>query len=577
MTNTAKDLLKDPVYLIDGSSYIFRAYYAVSPSLTTSDGFPTNALFGFTRMILKLIQEAASNHIIMVFDAGQKTFRNDLYAEYKANRDECPADLREQMPYFRDISRALGLPLLELPGYEADDIIGTLVARLEQFEHEVVIVSGDKDLMQLVGPHVSIWDTMRDRKFREAEVKEKMGVPPEKVIDFLGLTGDSSDNIPGLKGVGPKTAVQLIEEYGSIENILASADAIKENKAIRSRKKISEQIEQQADIVALSKKLVTIDCACPVQIESDGILTEVQNLDELELVRSLTRKSPDNDTLNQLIEKLEFSSLFKNLDLTSREKVTLDGDYMTVMKADFNGFISELLKQQEFSFDLETTSLDVLKAEIVGLAFCWSEDKAYYIPVGHENVEDQVLLTEVLSAIKPVLIDPAIKKVGQNLKFDIGVLARYEIRLEGLGFDTMLASYLLNPDKNSHSLSVLAQEELGIVMSDFKDVVGDRETFAQVEVGAATNYAAEDAHVAWLLYRLYIETIRKHELDKVMYEIELPLVSILSEMERTGILLDTDFLKSYSVDLTQRLAQVQAKLYTEAGCEFNINSPKQLS
>lgn len=564
------------IYLIDGSAYIFRAYYAVR-HLSTSAGFPTNALYGFCQMLVKLLRDASPEAIAMVFDAGKDTFRTELYPAYKANRDECPEDLRVQMPFFREISEALGLPIFELPGFEADDVIGTLVERLSLSGREVVIVSGDKDLCQLVSDTVTVWDTMRDRWFDRAGVREKFGVYPEQMIDFLGLTGDSSDNIPGLRGVGPKTAVQLIENFGSVENIIKSKDLIAENTAIRSRKKIAETIELEEETLRLSKQLVSIECNAPITIKVGREDVLHSELGETEIIDALHLRDPDRKKLKELVDRFEFSSLFAKLSGAVREVEIVPARYTTIWKEDFSEWLEKFLGCTEYAFDLETTSLDPLQAKIVGASFCWSVEEAYYIPIAHTVAEkEQVSLEDFLGGCGQSLSDPTVRKCGQNLKYDLQICLEHGLSFSGIYFDTMLAAYLLDPDKSSFSLDKLAEEVLGVTAVSYSEVAG-KGCFSEVPVDLATRYAAEDAHLAWRLMDKFQPLLKEKELLEVFNEIEVPLIRTLAIMERHGISLDCDLLKSMSVDLEQRLQAIQEQIFAEAGCEFNMNSPRQLS
>ena len=426
---------------------------------------------------------------------------------------------------------------------------------------------------------LSLWDPMRDKKFDKKAVKEKMGVPPEKVVEFLGLTGDASDNIPGLKGAGPKTAVQLIEKYGNVEEIIKSASEIAEDKKIRNRKKISAQIELDEELLRLSRKLVEVELNTPVNLQLGDKKVELSELDSQQLFDACLRRDPDQENLKKLIEELEFASLFKNLKLKPQKPDSLkDVNYKLILKDDFATWSKEFLKQEEFAFDLETSSLDTLESEMVGLAFSWSDKEAYYIPVAHsENQAKQIKLEKVLELIKPVLENSNIKKYGQNLKYDLKVLLKYQIEVKGVSFDTMIASYLLNPDSNSHNLTKLAKEYLHSDMIEYSDVVGELNSFSEVGLKAATEYASEDAHYAWLLTKKLIKEVKKHKLDKVLRDIELPLISVLADIETYGIKLDVKLLDKMSEELDKKLKILEKKLYKLAGCEFNINSPKQLS
>lgn len=569
-------------YLVDGSGYIFRAFYAVAP-LSTKEGFPTNALFGFTRMLLKLLAASDSDHVVVVFDSGRKTFRSDLYQEYKANRVELPDDLRKQMPFFREIASALGLLILEKPGFEADDIIGTLTDRLTENGSDVVIVSGDKDLMQLVGPHVSIWDTMYDRRYNAPEVIEKFGVPPEKVVELLGLMGDSSDNVPGLKGCGPKTAAQLIEKFGDVESVINNIDTIAADSSIRNRKKIAEQLKADIDLVRLSRKLVEIDRRVAIDIPRNGSSAPLDTLAGEALLDRLIRHEPDEAEVRALVDRFEFATLLKDLKFTKRTTQpapSSDLSYLCVWGDDFKAWLDKLRQQREFAFDLETTSLDVFQAKIVGASFSWNDKEAYYLPISHAETpgeKKQVDCREFLAAIRPTFADAAVKKFGQNMKFDIGILEQHEVSVEGAVFDTMIASYLLNPDKGAHNLTVLAQDYLGRQVIEYTDLVDGKKDFAEVPIDAATTYGCQDAHFVWLLKKQLEELLAKNDLLGVFNEIEMPLVPVLGRMERRGIKLDVKLLERMSEEFGTKLSSMEKNLYELAGGEFNLNSPKQLS
>lgn len=573
--------MTDTIYLIDGSGYIFRAYYAIA-QLTNSSGFPTNALFGFSRMLLKLMREAESQHQVMVFDAGQKTFRNELYPLYKANRGECPAELLQQMPYFRKISKALGLPTYELPGYEADDVIGTLAMRLRAAGHTVVLVSGDKDLMQLVDDRTTVWDTMRDRRYDVAAVEKKFGVPPVQVVEVLSLIGDTSDNIPGLKGVGPKTAVQLIEEFHDIATLLKSAEVVENLNAVRNRKKIAEQLRKDSDILALSRRLVQIDCDVPLMLPTAAGIQSLQEIDNDTLLTTLTRQEPDAGLLGDLAVELEFNDLFSDFQIVESSNSDDLGseDYRTILASQFDSWLVELRSQTAVAIDLETTSLDPLEAKIVGASFCWDDETAYYLPIAHREcpqLDQQIRIEDFAKGVGPFLSDSNVKKLGQNLKFDISVLLHHGFSIAGELADSMVAAYLLEPDTRRYKLSVLTEHYLGRSCSEFSDVTGDKRSFAEVDINSATNYAAQDAHMAWLLVHHLEQLLVQEGLEDVYRQIEMPLVPVLAAMELRGIALDCELLGRISVELEEQLEKLREELYILAGSEFNLNSPKQLS
>lgn len=558
-------------YLIDGSGYIFRAFYAVQ-HLSTKDGFPTNALFGFLRMLLKTMNQASSAHVVMVFDAGKKTFRNDLYPEYKANRTECPPELLQQMPYFRELSSALGLPVLERPGYEADDIIATLTEELTKQGKPVVIVSGDKDLMQLVTENVQIWDTMKEQRYGIPGVVEKFGVTPDKVVEFLALTGDTSDNVPGVDGVGPKTATQLVQKYGTVEEIISRVEEIKNDAEIRNRKKIAETIEQNLEQLRLSRKLVEVDRKVPLSV----IAEQETDIDAL-----LARKEVEPEHLSALFEKFEFSSLLKefssHLGSAKNTKRTDDFSYKTILATEFASWSSELLSQKSFSFDLETSSLNIHEAKIIGASFCWDNTTAYYVPLNHNTITGQVAWDTFKTTVSKPFADPHVHKCGQNIKYDMSVLELNGIAVEGISFDSMVAAYLLNPDSRSFNLTALASDFLHLPTIEFDEVTEGSADFASVAAEPATRYACQDAHYAWLLKELLSERIEQQGLTKVLSELEVPLIPVLARMEQAGIKVNAEMLAKMSEEFATQLADLERQIYSTAGSEFNINSPKQLS
>jgi DNA polymerase-1 len=561
----------EATYLIDGSGYIFRAFYAIQ-RLSTKDGFPTNALYGFLRMILKTMAEANSSKVAIIFDAGRKTFRNELYPEYKANRDECPPELVQQMPYFRELSRALGLPVLECPGYEADDIIATLTSRLVAQNRDVIIVSGDKDLMQLVSDSVEIWDTMKDAHYGPAQVVEKFGVGPEKVTEILALTGDSSDNVPGVDGVGPKTATQLIQKYESVEGVIAAIDSIKEDKEIRNRAKIAEAIKGNLDLLRLARKLVEVEHNVPLETIVDGS-HDVETL--------LSKREVDAVHLAELFEKFEFHSLFKEfkgvLGNSRGAAQSSNSSYKTILRSDFSEWCKGFLATEEFSFDLETTSLEIHNAAIVGISLCWSEHESFYIPINHIDVADQVSWSDFVAATKEHFSNPAVAKSGQNVKYDISILALHGIDVEGVRFDSMVAAYLLNPDSRSYNLTTLAETFLQRSVIEYDEVTAGKTSFADVSLTDATQYACQDAHYAWLLKEHLTPKIDSEGLQRVFSELEVPLIPVLSRIERAGVKVDATKLATMSAEFGAQLQKLEQQIYKEADCEFNINSPKQLA
>lgn len=555
---------KKKLYLVDGSNYVFRAYYAIGP-LSTSKGLPTNALYGFTQMILKLISQFSPDYMVVAFDTKEPTFRDELYKEYKAHRPEPPDDLVQQFPYFNPILEALNVPILALPGFEADDVIGTVAKKLASDDLEVVVVSGDKDLMQLVDDNISMYDGMKDLHIGKKEVLERFGVGPSQVTEVLGLAGDSSDNVPGVPGVGPKTASKLIQEYGSIEKLIKNADKLSPN--------IASKIKENKDKAVLSKKLVTIDVDAPVKFK----------------LADLVVGSPDTKKIRELFTELEFSKLLSTL----APQTTIDRSGYSVVdsKKELKNWLDKVRKLKELAIDLETTSLDVTEAEIVGISIAVSPGEACYIPVGHISQgmtrdffdcisvkEGQLPLQFVLDQIEAVLKDDKIKKIGQNLKYDFSILKHYKIEICGPLFDTMIASYLLNPGSR-HNLDLLSEQYLGHKKITYSELVskGKKEiSFGEVEIEKAKEYSCEDVDVALRLYNIFSKRLKEEGLERIFFDIEIPLIEVLMDMELAGIKIDIAELKNLSKEFQCKLDVLQEKIFKEAGEEFNINSPKQL-
>ena len=576
------------LYLVDGSSYIYRAYYAIR-HLSSPSGHPTNAIYGFIQMLLKLLKDHNPQHVAVVFDAGRVTFRTGLYPEYKANRAAMPDDLRAQVGPIREVVRAFNIPALELEGYEADDIIGALAARHSAAGGRVVVVTGDKDLMQIVTKRVTLLDTMKGKASAIAEVIERFGVGPDLVPDILGLAGDSSDNIPGVPGVGEKTAIKLIQEFGSLDQLLERAGEVKG--------KIGEKLREFREQALLSRKLATIELNVPLEVTAE----------------ELHASEPDTPALNALFKKYGFTTLIK--ELTAIATLSTDSYRTITTEEGLATLLSELEQSGEFAFDLETTSLDPRLAAIVGLSFSWRDHEAWYLPVGHvspgarpspppaevgslfahqaqqeahaapvgdsrENLAPGQLPRDVvLERLRPLLENPALRKVGQNIKFDMQVLANYGIGVAGVWFDTMLASYLLNPARSGHGLDTLAQEHLNHKMISYSEVTGsgkEQINFAQVGIEAASRYACEDADATWLLRRKFEPAVAESGMEELFHTIEMPLVSILAEMENHGVLLDTRMLAGLSTDFSARLADLEGRIFALADGPFNLNSPRQM-
>ncbi|MBL7019814.1 MAG: DNA polymerase I [Nitrospinaceae bacterium] len=548
------------LYLIDGSSYIFRAYFGIRQFLSTSTGFPTNALYGFIHMLQKVVKDEKPDYLAVAFDSKEKTFRHKMYADYKANREAPPEDLAKQFPYFEPLVQAYNIHGIRVPGYEADDIIGTLAKKAADEGFRVVIVSGDKDMMQLIGPDIRMLDTMKNKWFGIEEVEEKFGVTPDKVIDVMGLMGDSSDHIPGVKGVGPKTASELIRKFGSIHELYERIDEV-------DKVKLREKLVQDKEMALLSRQLVTID-------------TSMQLKGELE---DLKCKSPDKAELRKLFSEFEFSSLLGELgDDSDVSSPAIESHYETILtEADLERWIGQLKKSKLFALDLETTSLHPVQARVVGISLSCEVGVACYIPLAHRylGVPDQLNIDWVFKKLKPLLEDPQLKKVGQNIKYDLIVLRNEGVNLQGVAFDTMLASYILNPSGRRHNMDDLARDYLGHTTIKYKEVVGTASKeigFDEVDVERATEYAAEDADITWRLYEKLSPLLKGDDL-KLFLELELPLIEVLAEMEIHGMKLDESHLQNLSKKIQKMIENHEKDIYSIAGEQFNINSPKQLS
>ncbi len=542
------------LYLIDGSGYVFRAYHAIQ-RLSNSKGFPTNALFGFTGMILKVLKDERPDRIAVVLDAAGKTFRDDMYAEYKANRPPMPPDLLQQWPVIHEILRGYRLPTLEVEGVEADDVIATLARRGAREGYEVVIVTGDKDLMQLVGGPVSILDTMKDKRYGPKEVEEKMGVPPERVVDFLALQGDAVDNVPGVPGVGEKTAQKLLQQFGSLDALLERASEV-------DRPKLRESIEKNRAMALLSRRLVTLRDDVPLEVDLDAMAPQ----------------RPDVLKLQALFGELEFGRFAKELGPV--KGVSYDAYRAVTTEAALAALAKALLAAEAFSFDTETTSVDPMEAEVVGLSFSWAAGEAAYIPVAHRylGAPAQLARERVLEVLRPAYASE-VPKYAQNAKYDLLVLTRAGVEVRGLACDTMVASYVLDPSRRSHSLEELARQFLGHQMITFEDVTGKGKKqigFDQVDVERAKTYSCEDADVTLRLASMFLPRIEEEGLTPLFRDIEMPLIRVLLTMERNGVKVDLAHLVKLSEEFAQELLRIQGEIFGVAGEEFNIESPKQL-
>ena len=544
--------------LIDGSSYLFRAYHALPP-LTTSKGIPTGAIYGVINMIKKLMQSIPFDYIAVVFDPKGKTVRHTLFPEYKANRAAMPDELRVQIAPLFEVIRAMGLPLIIQDGVEADDVIGTLAVYAQQHGIETLISTMDKDMAQLVNDHVTLINTMSDRTYDPVAVKEKYGVTPNQMIDYLALMGDTSDNIPGIPKVGPKTAALWLEKYGTLDEVIKNADAI--------TGKIGESLRAHIENLTLSKKLVTIDCDVRLSVELSHLTVQQANTAELE----------------KLFTTLEFTKWLRDLTSHSHSHSHShpSGHYHCIQdEKSFAEFLDRLIQANQFALDTETTDIDAMRAELVGMSFSVKAHKAVYIPFMHQTDEAQLNRDDVLKKITPILQDSNKKVIGQNLKYDYKVLKNCGVEITAPMQDTLLESYVLNSTSSRHDLDSLALKYLNINTIKFEDVAGKgakQVTFDHVAIPVATQYAAEDADVALQLHQTLMPKIEAEPaIEKVLTQIEWPLMPILANMEYHGVLIDADKLKKQSAELSVRITALQNRAYELVGTEFNLSSPKQL-
>lgn len=553
------------LFLIDASSYAYRAFYGVR-GLATSKGLPTNAAFGFTSMLWHVLRAEKPELVGLVFDAPGPTFRDEIYRDYKATRQATPEDLVRQQPYLRRIARAFNVETLEVPGVEADDVIGTLARRAAAAGHEVVLITGDKDFMQLVtkrareeGPGIVLYDDMKQLRIGIDEVVERFGVPPERVVDVLALVGDSSDNIPGVRGIGPKTAAELVREFGSVEGILAGLDRVKP--------RVRALLEAGREDAILSKRLAAIRSDLDLPFEP----------------ARFARREPDRAALIEVFAELEFDRFLRELEAEApRRRATPAGGYRLVLtREDLEALAASLRGAPRLSVDLETTSPDPMRARLVGISLCAREGEAAYVPVGHAylGAPPQLAPAEALEALRPILEDPSVGKVGQNLKFDALVLLRYGVSLRPIVFDTMVGAYLVNPDQGPFNLETLARRWLGYDKARFEDLVGRGKgqlTFDQVPVERARDYGAEDADLAFRLAPILEAKVREAGMGALLEEVELPLLGVLVELERNGVRIDPAYFAGLSREFEKRMFELSREAYRLAGEEFNLDSPRQL-
>lgn len=565
MTNDKKKL-QSSVYLIDGSSYLYRAYYAIKQRLSNSHGMPTGAVYGIVSMLLKILKEKKPDYIMVVWDAKGPVFRHDIYKDYKANRPSMPEDLTVQVPFVRDVVEAMGISQIEYPGYEADDIIATLTDSLA--EESIVIISGDKDLKQLASERTVIWDTMKDSLTSRKTILEENGIEPVQLLEVQALAGDSSDNIPGIQGVGLKTALKLVKKFGTVENLYANLDKLPEGK-------LKIRLQEGSSDINLWKNLVRLARNVPISTR----------------LEDCSRRPPSHSQLLKIFNNLEFSRLIKDLHdtfpemvdcpsaQTTVDQVSSEGYELVTRESELKKWIEKINISKSLTIDTETTSHLPIKASLVGISICVSPPEACYIPIGHISEKPQLSLQKVRKMLFPIISDPGIKKTGQNIKYDSIVLERHGFIVNGISFDTMIASHLFDPS-GKHSLDALSLKFLNHKMISFKEVtsgIKEEGKFARVEIKKALEYSCEDSHTTSLLAKIFQKKLKDENLEKTFNEIEIPLIPILASMEIAGINVDLNALETLSLSLEKEI-EVVAETVTElAGEKFNLNSPAQLA
>ena len=567
----------DHFYLIDGSGYIFRAYYALPPLSRKSDGLPTGAVSGFCSMLFKLLEDSRADdsihkptHFAVIFDSARKNFRNDIYSEYKANRAEAPDDLAPQFEYIRKSVKAFNLPSIELLNYEADDLIATYAKKITDAGAKVTVISSDKDLMQLVSDKIRLYDPMKNKVIGEKEVLEKFGVKPSQVIDVQSLAGDSSDNIPGVPGIGVKTAAELINKYKNLDTLLKKASEIPQNKR-------RETLLENKEKAQLSRQLVTLKVDVPVKEDPSSFIFKNVNKENL---FSFLREMEFNRLLSQAINFYGE----ENVDLPNKETKEIKtsiidrGLYKSILnEKDLDKLIKTLNEKSSIAVDTETSSLNPLEADLIGVSFSYAPNEAFYIPVAHKNIKG-VKKEIIIKKIKAILEDSSIKKIGQNMKYDYIIFKNNGIEVDSLE-DTMLLSYTLDAGNNRHNLDTLSELHLGHKTISYKELVGTGKkqlNFSDINLEDATKYAAEDADVTFRLYNLLLERVNNEKLNKIYEVFEKPMIKLLSKLEMNGIKVDDKYLKKLSKKFEEKLKKIEKEIYKISGKEFNIGSPKQL-
>lgn len=542
------------LYIIDGNAYVHRAFHAL-PLLTNSSGQVINAVYGFTRTLLKIVKRDQPDYLAVCFDSAGPTFRHKEFEQYKATRKIAPYELKAQIPMVQEIVAAFNIPVFSMTGYEADDLIATLVRRLEDQDVEVIIVSGDKDVLQLVAAKVKVLSEPKEILFDVKGVKEKYGFLPEHIRDYLGLCGDTSDNVPGVKGIGEKTATMLVTQYGSIEDIYSQL----ENIPPKIKNKLADAREQ----ALLSKRLVTLEHNAPITV----LLPELKSV------------PIDREKALSLFNKYEFKTLISELIEFRADE---NAQYRTMCTLEsITGLVQKIKEKREVSVDVETDNTDATKAALIGMSFCLREKEAYYIPLAHKCLGGPTLAKkQVLEKVREILEDETIQKYGHNLKYDLLVLRNEGIALQGISFDTMIASYLLNPSKFNHNLEDVSAEYLQVRLMPISDLIGKggkQITIDHVPADRVAQYSGAQVDMVWRLKQLFAKELESKQLDKLFYDVEMPLLQILADMEYAGILVDLPYLEKLAKEFTHRIDQLEEEIFALAGEKFNINSPQQLS
>ncbi len=544
------------IYLVDGNSYIYRAYHAIG-YLSNSKGLRTNAILGFTKMLLKLFEDKTPEYAAVALDSKGPTFRHEMYGEYKATRPPMPDDLVEQLPYIRSIIQLLGVKMIEIPGFEADDIIGTLTKKGEEKGYNVVVVTGDKDFRQIISDKTSLWDTMKDKVTDLTALHDEYRLEPAQIIDLMGLSGDTSDNVPGVKGVGEKTALSLIQEFGSLEKVYEQIDKI-------TKVKLKENLVNSHENALLSKRLVTINCEVPLRCDTDD----------------LKINEPDAEKLSALFRELEFKGLWEQF---ATKNTAIKNAYKLIMNEQDLMYLTEKINRNGLvSVDTETTGIDPHTAELVGISFSLEPDTGYYLPLTHMylGAPKQLDKERAINIIKGVLEDEKILKVGQNIKYDAIIFRNNGIELKGIYFDTMVASYVINPGLRQHNLDFLAQHYLNHKMISYNDVVGRGKAeinFSGVTVERAMEYSCEDADITLKVKAILEKQLKEDQNQELFHNLEMKLLPVLMDMEVSGIKIDIPFFREMSLSFTRRIRELEKEIFKEAGTDFNLNSPQQLA